>query len=353
MRPVTPRFLLRFVAVSLRRWVLSNIALVLFLKAARAIHNWRERRKLEQLPERARKKVQYKAKLASQSAGVGAGAGAGLDEAAPPPLASSSSSPSPSIALDMSVPQGNHLVTKWTVLDLGLPRNKRARQSIEFAQPGRAAATPCVLDPACLPDRLRASVQTFGTQGFHCVTGWTCPGVRFRGVPLVALLDYLYEEHGFARDRWTALMQTSDDGYDVPVLREDCEGAPAHGLPPAFLALEVQMPGREALEPIPEEHGGVRVIFPNLFGWKSAKWLARVELLDAYRDGFWEKLSCHTRGRWTHNERWSSGAGVVWDALSKLTELVTRVAGEGAGRGFMAVTGWAVGFHVRLLSPLV
>ena len=32
----------------------------------------------------------------------------------------------------------------------------------------------------------------------------------------------------------------------------------------------------------------IRAVIPQLYGWKSAKWLNKIEILTKYQDGFWE-----------------------------------------------------------------
>ncbi len=50
-------------------------------------------------------------------------------------------------------------------------------------------------------------------------------------------------------------------------------------------------------EPITEEHGGpARLIVPQLYAWKSAKWIAGLELLDHDKAGFWERNGYHMHG---------------------------------------------------------
>jgi DMSO/TMAO reductase YedYZ molybdopterin-dependent catalytic subunit len=59
-------------------------------------------------------------------------------------------------------------------------------------------------------------------------------------------------------------------------------------------------------ESISTEHGGpARLIVPRLYAWKSAKWVAGVELIENDRPGFWEANGYHMRGDpWTE-ERYS------------------------------------------------
>lgn len=42
-------------------------------------------------------------------------------------------------------------------------------------------------------------------------------------------------------------------------------------------------------EPLEREYGGpLRMVIPHLYGYKSAKWLARIELVQAMQGGYWE-----------------------------------------------------------------
>src|SRR6266550_2222969 len=57
--------------------------------------------------------------------------------------------------------------------------------------------------------------------------------------------------------------------------------------------------------PIPPEHGGpVRLIIPQLYAWKSAKWVKGVRFLAEDRAGFWEEGGYHMRGN-----PWAAGDG--------------------------------------------
>ena len=42
-------------------------------------------------------------------------------------------------------------------------------------------------------------------------------------------------------------------------------------------------------EPLEVDYGGpLRMVIPNLYGYKSAKWLSRIEFVDSMRGGYWE-----------------------------------------------------------------
>ena len=50
-------------------------------------------------------------------------------------------------------------------------------------------------------------------------------------------------------------------------------------------------------EPIPDGHGGpVRLIIPQLYAWKSAKWLKGLKFVAEDEAGYWERGGYHLRG---------------------------------------------------------
>ena len=58
-------------------------------------------------------------------------------------------------------------------------------------------------------------------------------------------------------------------------------------------------------ESLSVEHGGpARLIVPRLYAWKSAKWIAGIELLAEDRPGFWEANGYHRRGDPWQEERY-------------------------------------------------
>ena len=61
-------------------------------------------------------------------------------------------------------------------------------------------------------------------------------------------------------------------------------------------------------KPITAEHGGpVRGMVPQLYAWKSAKWIKGIEFVAVDQPGFWEQRGYHLRGDpWTE-ERYGDG----------------------------------------------
>jgi DMSO/TMAO reductase YedYZ molybdopterin-dependent catalytic subunit len=49
--------------------------------------------------------------------------------------------------------------------------------------------------------------------------------------------------------------------------------------------------------PLSRDHGGpARLLVPHLYFWKSAKFVARIAVLDHDEPGFWEVRGYHDRG---------------------------------------------------------
>mmetsp|Transcript_31179 Transcript_31179/g.37722 ORF Transcript_31179/g.37722 Transcript_31179/m.37722 type:complete len:149 (-) Transcript_31179:603-1049(-) len=133
-------------------------------------------------------------------------------------------------------------------------------------------------------------------------------------------------------------MQHAADGYTVPVMRADTEDA--------FFALEFED------APLEMAHGGPRIVFPDLYGWKSAKWLCRLELMSEYAPGFWETLGCHRRGRVELEERFEAGWKLwVWRCLAAAPGLYRRIFGYDVWVWVMQTGGQALGSIVERWLP--
>ena len=156
---------------------------------------------------------------------------------------------------------------KWPVLDLGITPD--LTESNWTLRVDGACANPFVLDW----QGLLALEQVDDTSDFHCVTGWSRLDVPWRGVRLSTVCALALPD-----DAATYVLCHGHDGYstNLPLaeaLKEDV--LLVHGADGRPLALE---------------HGGpVRMITPQLWAWKGAKWIARLELLPGDQPGFWER----------------------------------------------------------------
>ena len=123
-------------------------------------------------------------------------------------------------------------------------------------------------------DDLRSLPATQFTRDFQCVTGWEVSNVHWAGVSLVDLA-----ERAGADPTASAFQLTSFDGLYTESLT--IKQAHETGAIAAYSMLNA---------PVTREHGGpVRLYVPLMFGYKSIKWLSRIELVSAAEPGYWEQ----------------------------------------------------------------
>jgi DMSO/TMAO reductase YedYZ molybdopterin-dependent catalytic subunit len=122
-------------------------------------------------------------------------------------------------------------------------------------------------DVAALP-------QSEETRDFHCVTGWTVHGVRWGGVRPAEILR-MARPHPEARYvRFHSLERPYVDTLSLQQF----------SLPDVLLAH--RMDGR----PLAREHGApIRLVIPQMYGYKNVKWLGRLEFVRDLEPGFWEQ----------------------------------------------------------------
>lgn len=180
------------------------------------------------------------------------------------------------------LPPGQHVTNKWPVLDLGeKPSVSAAEWRLEIAGACEHPLTLSFQD-------FMALEQSEDTSDFHCVTSWSkmdvhWVGVRFRD--LMALVS--------PRDEAHYVMCHAYDGYTTNVELVEC-------MKPDVLLVHAADGA-----PLPLEHGGpVRMITPQLYAWKGAKWITRIELLTENRRGFWEQRGYSNTAHPWRNDRY-------------------------------------------------
>ena len=130
-------------------------------------------------------------------------------------------------------------------------------------------AHPVTLDAAAWAELPRGAE----TRDFHCVEGWSVGKVRWAGVRLV---DVLRGAGPLPTARFVTFYASGGTYSDSLTLAESLD-------PEVMLA--------DTLDgaPLPHEHGGpVRLVVPSQLGYKSVKWVTRVELTDVREIGYWE-----------------------------------------------------------------
>ncbi|MEM0380303.1 MAG: molybdopterin-dependent oxidoreductase [Desulfurococcaceae archaeon] len=137
-----------------------------------------------------------------------------------------------------------------------------------------------------LADLYTLGLKTIKTS-FHCVTGWSIDEVEFTGPLLRNIIERAKPRESV---KWIYVECLDNYSTIIPIdeaLNDD-----------AVIAIE--MNGK----PLEIEHGyPARLVIPQLYGWKSAKWVNRLLFLSEYRDGYWEALGYHPRGRVEYEER--------------------------------------------------
>jgi len=182
-------------------------------------------------------------------------------------------------------PPGQNVFEKheWPVLDIGVtPAMVPERWQVRIDGAVEAPITLRYDDLLALP-------QADEEVDFHCVTGWSILDLSFRGVrfeTIVALARPAPEA--------THVMTYGADGYSTNLPLEEA-------LKPDVLLVHT-VEGK----PLSPEHGGpVRVVVPQLWAWKGAKWVNRIELMTHDRRGYWEiRGYSNTAHPWRDDRSW-------------------------------------------------
>lgn len=192
---------------------------------------------------------------------------------------------SPDTKRSNRIPPGQSRTAKWPVLDAsGTPKVDLAtwRLTIE----GRVA-NPITWNWEQFQRLPRVKVLA----DFHCVTRWSRLDNTWEGVSTKELME---RAGGALPDAKYVLVRGYDYGWTTNLPLED------------FLAEDALVAILHDGEPLEPGHGGpARLVIPRLYAWKSAKWVAGVELLDKDQAGFWERNGYHMRGDPWNEERYS------------------------------------------------
>lgn len=182
-----------------------------------------------------------------------------------------------------TTPVGQTLTQKWPVLDLGYqpdvgPDRWRLTLDGEVDQ-------PVVLkwaDFLALP-------QTDDVSDFHCVTTWSKLNMAWQGVRFADLAALV-----MPKETATHVLCYGYDTYTTNLSLEEA-------LKPDVLLVHT-FEGK----PLAREHGGpVRMITPQLYAWKGAKWIKRIRFLPENQLGFWEERGYSNTAYPWRNDRYS------------------------------------------------
>jgi DMSO/TMAO reductase YedYZ molybdopterin-dependent catalytic subunit len=181
------------------------------------------------------------------------------------------------------LPPGQKEVKNWPVLDLGAQPN---------IQPNawRLTVEGLVESPMVWSlEEFMALPQEEFVSDIHCVTQWSRYGNHWRGVSARHLMDLVKPKPEAKHVIFHAY-----DGYTTNVTRTVFEE------PSVLLASTWEG------KPLTRDHGGpVRVVIPDWYFWKSAKWVSRIEFAADDKPGFWEVRGYHNEGDPWKEERYS------------------------------------------------
>ena len=169
------------------------------------------------------------------------------------------------------LPPGQKLVQNWPVLDLGVQPDVRPEN-------WRLQVTGLVENPIVWTlAEFMAQPQEDFLSDIHCVTQWSRYDNHWRGVSSTRILEVAQPKADAAH-----VIFHSYDGYTTNVKLS------------VFQEPNVLLARSWEGKPISRDHGGpVRVIIPDWYLWKSAKWVTRIEFSANDKPGFWEVRGYH------------------------------------------------------------
>jgi DMSO/TMAO reductase YedYZ molybdopterin-dependent catalytic subunit len=131
-------------------------------------------------------------------------------------------------------------------------------------------------------NQLRALPRVDQVSTFHCVTGWSVKNVHWGGVRMHDVLA--------AAGPKSSALALEFVSMEVPYI--DYLTRQEASLHDVMLAYE--MDGK----PLRREHGApVRLIIPEMYGYKNVKWLQQINLVGEPESGYWENLG-YDRDAW-------------------------------------------------------
>lgn len=174
------------------------------------------------------------------------------------------------------IPPGQSRTKKWPVLDAGGP------PEIDLAR-WQLRIHGLIAQPVAWSwDEFNQLPRVRVFSDFHCVTRWSRLGNVWEGV---STRELLARAGGPLPEAAFVLAHGYDDEFTTNLPLAD------------FLAEDALVAVTHDGAPLSLDHGGpARLIVPRLYAWKSAKWLASIELLSRDRAGFWESNGYHMKG---------------------------------------------------------
>ena len=181
------------------------------------------------------------------------------------------------------IPPGQRVVENWPVLDLGV------QPKIEL-EDWSLTISGLVKNPKMFSwKEFMAFSQVDDVSDFHCVTTWSRLDNNWRGVRFSDIANYceLLPEVKYAYIK-------AYDAYSTNLPLEEA------------MKYDVLLVHQWEGQPLTTEHGGpVRMIAPQLYAWKGAKWIGEIEFRDYDELGYWEQRGYSNTAEPWLNDRYS------------------------------------------------
>jgi DMSO/TMAO reductase YedYZ molybdopterin-dependent catalytic subunit len=140
------------------------------------------------------------------------------------------------------------------------------------------------------PEILALPRKTIKTD-FHCVTGWSRYDNEWEGV---GVMDLLRAAGTKLQPDVRYVLVHSENGYTTNLSVQE------------FITERNLFAFRHDGKDLSPDHGyPLRLVVPDLYGWKSAKWVRGVEFLAKNVRGFWESNGYHNHADPWKEERYS------------------------------------------------
>lgn len=192
---------------------------------------------------------------------------------------------SPTITHERRIPPGQVITSKFPVYDIA-PRHEFDPAVWRFGISGLVKETI-----ELTWDEFTSLRRVEVLADFHCVTTWSKQSMLWEGVPTRAVYDLVEPD-----PEADFLMIECSEGYTTNLslddfLQDDCLFA-------------INLDG----VPLEPEHGApLRLVIPQLYAWKSAKYACGMRLMAGDSPGFWEERGYHMRGDpWAEERFWNS-----------------------------------------------
>lgn len=181
------------------------------------------------------------------------------------------------------LPPGQREVKTWPVLDLGA--QPKIDLNLWRVVVDGLVEKPVTLDWQAFQDLPKSEA----TSDIHCVTSWSRYDNRWRGVLVGDLLAHVQPK---AEARFVLIQSYDTYTTNLPLAE--------------FAVTDALLATHWEGEPLTVAHGGpLRLVVPQLYFWKSAKWVKKITFAAEDRPGFWEVRGYHNHGDPWEEERYA------------------------------------------------